>query len=229
MTLLFIHGAGCTSEVFAAQLRAFPDSRALNLPGHLCAGSPSRIEEFADAVDAYVQEHAFRSVALAGHSMGGAVALELALRKPDWVASLVLLGSGARMRVAPAFLDGLASDFESTARTLAGYFFSDPAPERVLAAVEMMKRVGQAQTLRDYHACGDFNALERVGRVSIPLLALTGEADVMMPPKFALELADRVPGGQARIIPGAGHFVMTELPAETNEAIAAFLRGSEAF
>jgi pimeloyl-ACP methyl ester carboxylesterase len=227
--LLFVHGAGCTSEVFDAQLRAFPESQALNLPGHLCAGSPARIEEFADAVDAYARDRALRNVALAGHSMGGAVAIELALRKPDWLASLVLLGSGARMRVAPAFLEGLANDFESTARTLAGYFFAEPAPQRVQAAVEMMERVGQAQTLRDYQACDAFNALERAGRISVPLLALTGEADVMMPPKFALELADRVPGGQARIIPGAGHFVMAELPAETNEAIAAFLRGSEVF
>lgn len=129
------------------------------------------------------------------------------------------------MRVAPAFLDGLQSDFEATARTIAGYFFAQPSAERIDRAVEYMRSVGQAQTLRDFRACDAFDALERLGDVGVPLLAITGEADKMTPPKFALALADRVPGAQARIVPGAGHFVMAERPAETNEMISAFLAG----
>lgn len=225
MTLLFIHGAGCTGEVFDAQSAAFPGSMAPNLPGHLCPGSPSTIEQFADAVEAYVRKHELTAVVLCGHSMGGAIAIELALRKPTWLAGVVLLGSGARMRVAPAFLAGLQSDFEPAARLIAGYFFAKPSPERIETAVAAMQRVGQAQTVRDFQACDAFDALERLGGISVPLLAVTGEADKMTPAKFALALADRVPGAQARILPGAGHFVMAERPTETNEAIAAFLRG----
>jgi pimeloyl-ACP methyl ester carboxylesterase len=227
VTLLFVHGAGCTGEVFQAQRQAFPAAHAPDLPGHLCAGSPAGIEEFADAVEAYARDRELRGVTLVGHSMGGAIAIESALRKPRWLSSVVLLGAGARMRVAPAFLEGLANDFDSTVRRLAGLFFSDPTADRVQAAVEMMHRVGQAQTLRDFQACDAFDALERIGSISVPLLAITGEADVMTPAKFARLLADRVPEAQARILPGAGHFVMAELPLETNAAIAAFLRGSE--
>lgn len=225
MTLLFIHGAGCTSQVFEAQVAAFAHSHAPNLPGHLCAGAPESIGQFADAIQAYVRENDLRAVVPCGHSMGGAVALELALRNPAWMSGAVLLGSGARMRVAPAFLEGLRDDFEGTARTIAGYFFAEPSEERIEAAMDSMRRVGQAQTLRDFAACNAFDARDRLGNVSVPLLAITGEADTMMPPKFALALGDRVPGGQARIVPGAGHFVMVERPAETNEAISAFLAG----
>ena len=225
MTLLFIHGAGCTREVFDAQARAFPDSHAPNLPGHACAGAPESIAQFADAIEAYVRENELSAVVPCGHSMGGAVALELALRKPAWLSGAVLLGSGARMRVAPAILNGLRDDFEPAARTIAGYFFAEPSAQRIEAAVESMRRVGQAQTVRDFLACDAFDALDRLGSVTVPLLALTGEADKMMPPKFALALADRVPGAQARIVPGAGHFVMVERPAETNESISAFLAG----
>ena len=225
MTLVFLHGAGCTAEVFEAQRAAFPDSHAPNLPGHLTAGAPSSIEEFADAIAAYAAQHALRSVVLCGHSMGAAIALEVALRKPAWLHGAVLLGSGARMRVAPAFLDGLRDDFEAAARTIAGYFFAEPSSERIERAVELMGLVGQEQTLRDFQACNAFDALERLPAVAIPVLALTGELDKLMPPKLAAALADRVPNAESRIVPSAGHFVMAERPAETSEAISSFLTG----
>lgn len=225
MTLLFLHGAGCTGEVFSAQLPAFPGAHAPNLPGHLCEGSPQSIAQFADGVDAYVVKHGLQRVVLAGHSMGAAIAIESALRKAPWLRAAVLIGGGARMRVAPAFLDGLRTDFEETARTIAGYFYADDSPERIEAAVERMRSVGRDQTLRDFVACDVFDALERLGEITVPVLALTGEADKLAPAKHALALAGRVPGAQARIIPGAGHFVMVERPAETNAVAAAFLAG----
>lgn len=225
MTVIFIHGAGCTGEVFAAQLAAFAGAAAPNLPGHLTRGEPDSIAQFADFVEAYVADSGSKRVVLCGHSMGGAIALELALRKPEWLSAVVLLGGGARMRVAPAFLEGFQNDFQATARTLAGYFFAEPTPERLDAAVEMMERVGQPQTLRDFRACDAFDVLDSIQTITVPLLALTGEADKLAPAKHASALADRVPGAQARIVPDAGHFVMIERPTETNEHIAAFLNG----
>lgn len=225
MTLVFLHGAGFTSEVFAAQLEEFEGALAPNLPGHLCAGEPESVAEFASFVATFVRERALRDVVLCGHSMGGAVALQSALDRTPGLRAVILLGSGARLRVAPAFIDGLASDFAATARLIARNFFADPEPERVEWAARFMERVGAPQTIRDFRACDAFDALERLGEIDVPLLALTGEADKMTPPKFADALADRVPGGQARIVPGAGHLVMVERPEETNAAIRAFLSG----
>ena len=220
-----MHGAGFTGQVFDLQRPAFEDFDAPNLPGHVCAGAPASIEEFAAAIDGYVRDRELRRVVLCGHSMGGAIALSLAIARPPWLAGAILLGSGARMRVAPAFVSGLETDFEATARTIAGYFYAQPSEDRIEQAVESMRLVGQAQTLRDFRACDAFDALAQLDGIAVPLLAITGEADKMMPPKFALALADRVPGAQARIIAGAGHFVMAERPAETNEAISSFLAG----
>lgn len=225
MTLVFLHGAGCTGEVFAAQRAAFPNAHAPNLPGHLCPGAPATIAQFAKAVDAYVREQRLDDAVLCGHSMGAAVAIETALRRPAWLRAAVLLGGGARMRVAPAFLGGLQNDFEATARTIAGYFYADRTPERIERAFDMMCAVGKDQTLRDFRACDAFDALERLGGITVPVLAVTGDADKLTPPKHAGALADRVPGAQARIIASAGHFVMAERPTETNESIAAFLAG----
>lgn len=225
MTTIFIHGAGCTGEVFEAQTRALTDASAPNLPGHLCDGTPSSIEQFADWVDAYARERELAEAVLAGHSMGAIIAIECALRKPAWLRAAILIGGGARMRVAPAILQGLENDFEGTARTVASAFYAERSPERTQASVEMMRRVGQEQALRDFRACDAFDALDRLGEISVPVLVISGEADKLAPAKHAAALADRVPGARARIIPGAGHFVMAERPAETNEAIAAFLAG----
>lgn len=225
MTLLFIPGAGFTGDSFAEQLAAFPGSHAPDLPGHCSPGEAQSIAEFADFIASYIDERSLREVILCGHSMGAAVALELALRRHPAAAGLVLIGGGARLRVAPAIFERMETDFEQGARFVAGFFFAEPSPERIDWAVGSMQRVGQAQTLRDFHACDAFDALDRLGEVALPLLAVTGEHDKMTPPKFAQAFADRVPGAQARILEGAGHFAMVERPAETNAAIAAFLRG----
>lgn len=223
MTLLFIHGAGFTGAAFEQQLRAFPNAHAPNLPGHDAPGSPETIDDFAEFVAHYVTEHALKQVVLCGHSMGGAVALQAVLRGLVIPRALVLLASGARLRVAPAFLEGLASDFEGTARSLAESMFAQPDGSRIEAAMESMRTVGQSQTLRDFAACNAFDALDRLEGISSPLLAVTGDQDRMTPPKYAQILAGRVPGGQARIIPGAGHLVMVEQPEETNAVLRAFV------
>jgi pimeloyl-ACP methyl ester carboxylesterase len=225
VTLVFIHGAGFTGEVFTTQTGAFEDSHAPDLPGHRTPGEPRTVAEFARFIVSYVREHGLSDVVLCGHSLGGAVAMEIALDASLPLKALVLLGSGARLRVAPAFLKGFESEFDATAREVASYFFAEPTAERIEWAVGCMQCVGQAQTLRDFRACDAFDALTRLPQIRVPVLALTGEADRMTPPKFASAIADRVPGTQARILPGAGHFLMVERPAETNEAIRTFLSG----
>jgi pimeloyl-ACP methyl ester carboxylesterase len=218
--LVFIHGAGCTDRVFTAQRTAFADAVTLTLPGRCgFGGSPESIEAFADAVQSQLGD--LQGTILCGSSMGGAIALELALRD-DRVSGVVLLGSGARLRVAPTLFESLERDFETGARGLAAIFFAHPSPQLVDGAVEEMQRVGQAQTLRDFRACNAFDVTGRVPELRAPLLALTGAHDALTPPKFAQWFADRVPGAQARILPDAGHLAMIERPDETNDAIRAF-------
>jgi pimeloyl-ACP methyl ester carboxylesterase len=225
VTPVFIHGAGFTAEVFANQRPAFPGAKFPNLPGHACPGSASTIDDFAQAIEQLAWPDAGEGVVLCGHSMGGAIALQVALRGRLALRGIVLIGSGARMRVAPAILQDLAGDYEGGIERLAPYFFADPTPERIDWATSLMRTVGPGQTLRDFRVCDAFDVLERLGEISVPLLALTGDSDRMTPSKYALALADRVPGAQARIIAGAGHFVMVEQAEETNAHIAAFLSG----
>ncbi|HVA27033.1 MAG TPA: alpha/beta fold hydrolase [Candidatus Baltobacteraceae bacterium] len=222
-TLVFIHGSGGTGDAFVHQTSAFPGSLALTLPGHTTPGAPTSIAEFADAVARELGARDISDAILCGNSMGGAIALELALRREPRLRAVALIGSGSRLRVAPAILEGLEIDWPRTVNTLAGYFFAQPTTELLDQAIAVMLAVGQAQTLRDFRACNAFDVTERLGEIAVPLCAITGERDVMTPPKFALALADRVPGASARILPGAGHLAMLECPQETNEALRAFV------
>ena len=220
MRFVFVHGAGCTGEIFTAQTAAFADSLALTLPGHTTPGEPSSIEAFADFIIAELATRDITEAILCGHSMGGAIALEVALRHEQRVRAVVMLDSGAKLRVAPAIFDNLERDFEAASRELATLFFADATPDRVAASSAMMAHVGQAQTVRDFRACDAFDRTTRLGEIALPLLALTGANDVLTPPKFAATLADRIPGATARILPGAGHLTMVERPDETNEALS---------
>ncbi|MGH8165155.1 MAG: alpha/beta fold hydrolase, partial [Rhodanobacteraceae bacterium] len=188
-----------------------------------CPGEPSSVGEFADFIERYVAERDLRDVVLAGNSLGGAVALECALRRSFPIAGIALLGSGARLRVAPAIFDELERDFAAATGELAELFFARPLPESIARARSRLRQTGQAQVLRDFRACDAFDVTARVHELRVPLLALTGEADRLTPAKFAQFFADRVPGARARILPDAGHLLMIERPAETNAEIGAFV------
>ena len=69
------------------------------------------VEQYADWVARYVEAQAdqagspLQSVVLNGHSMGGAITLALALRRPAWLRAIVLTGTGARLRVLPRLME----------------------------------------------------------------------------------------------------------------------------
>lgn len=224
MRYVFIHGAGCNATAFAAQREAFAQSVALDLPGHGASqGAAESIEDFADAVAANLERLDIDDAVLCGNSMGGAIVLELALRAHPRVAAVVLVGSGARLRVAPSIFEAFTDDFEVAAHTLAHRFFATPEPRFVEAAAAMLLATGQRRTVADFRACDAFDRVSRLGEIALPTLAVTGAHDQLTPPKYAFLLADRIPGGQARIIEGAGHLAMLERPDETNAVLRAFL------
>lgn len=220
--LVFIHGSGGTGEVWHAQRGAFPHAHAPSLPGHTTPGEPATIEEFAEFVHDYVSHLGSRKVITVGNSLGGAIAIEHALRYPSEVAATVALGSGAKLRVAPRILEMLERDFASAARELAGYMFGSPQPALQAEVIAEMERVGQAQTVRDFRACDAFDAGARLNTFAVPFLAVTGSKDAMTPPKYGAFLRDHIAGGQYVEIEGAGHLAMLENPAEVNAALENF-------
>jgi pimeloyl-ACP methyl ester carboxylesterase len=229
--LLLLHGAGGNHLVWPPELRRLAGANvyALDLPGHgrSPGGGRRTIAAYADAVALFVAALKLPQVALAGHSMGGAIALELALRGPTWLSRLVLLGSGARLRPAPAYLAGLEQDYLGTLRRFTRYAYGPATPEEMVhRGWQLLRQCSPAVLRDDFAACAAFDVTGRLGEVKFPALIVCGASDRITPPDRSQYLREQIAGASLLIVEEAGHMVMLEKPLAVAGAVAEFLRGN---
>ncbi len=227
-TLVFIHGAGGSRTSWSLQEAYF--SRAFNvliveLPGHGAAqgSGVQEIKGYALWVKGALDELKVPRPFVIGHSMGGAITMELAMRFPDLPKGLVLVSTGARLRTLPAILDGIKKVFPVTVRMISERSFAQDAPVEMKQTkiTEMMKNSPDV-LYGDFSACDRFDIMEEVQTISSPTLVICGDEDVLAPPKYSRYLAEHIAGSQLEIIKGAGHLVMVEKPAEFNKRLESF-------
>ncbi len=228
--LLFIHGAGGTHRHWGEQLAGLGSVNryAVDLPGHGRSAGEGRtsIKGYAEVIERLLDTLDLERVSLVGHSMGGAISQYLALEDPGRVQRLVLVGSGARLRVLPALLEALLTDFPSTVDMMRTWAYSTESPPELLdLAREEWVENDPLVVHGDFAACDAFDVMERLGQIRCPTLVLCGEDDKLTPVKYAHYLRDHIPGATLAIIPHAGHMVMMEQPEQVNRAIEEFLSG----
>jgi len=226
--VVLIHGAGGSHLAWPPALRRLPGvtTYALDLPGHGRSTGPGRerVEDYVVDLLSFLDGLGIDRVALVGHSMGGAVAQMTALTAPERAAALVLIGTAARLHVAPAILEGIRHDFEQTVHLISQWAWEPGAdPTWVARGEEMMIQTGPQVLLGDFLACDRFDVRNRVTEIASPALVLAGSEDRMTPPRFAQWLAERLPQGEFHLIEGAGHMLALERPHEVQEAVSAFL------
>jgi pimeloyl-ACP methyl ester carboxylesterase len=231
--LLFIHGAGLNASIWDAQANHFRGKHLLyrlELPGH--GGSGSSGEEEITAYAAWVTqviEKLFHSAsyALVGHSMGGAIALELAAGPLRELHSVVLVGTGARLGVTPIVFQMLREDPDAFFETIDRVGFCADTSRNVRDhVIELTKKCAANVIFKDFKACDRFDIRERLGNISLPTLIVCGEEDLLTPVKYSKYLHRSISASSLVIIPAAGHMVMAEQPELLNTAIEAFLAKS---
>jgi len=221
--LLFIHGAGGSRLTWHLQLSRFRDALAVELPGHPRGSGFNTIPQYADLVEEFIQRNGMRDPVLVGHSMGGAIAIEFTLRTLT-SAGLVLVGTGARLRVHPDIMSKLKGSYEEACRFIAAWSVS-PSCDPVIRdriAQEMLK-VGADVTYGDFLACNSFDRMDDLERIRNPTLIVCGADDRMTPVKYSLYLHEKIRNSRLVVVPGAGHMVMLEKHRELNYAIETFL------
>jgi len=226
-----VHGTGGSTNVWAHQLDGLADvahTVAVDLPGH--GGSdgtiPKRIEDAAAIVAAFLDAIGISRVVIGGHSMGGAIAQQFALAYPDRVEGLVLVGTGARLRVLPRLLDLLASDSERGVDLLMSLAIGAEAPAELRTALHRATADNPpGVVLGDLQACDVFDVMSRIATVNVPTLAICGAEDRLTPPKYSRFFGERIAGARVVVVPGAGHYVQVEKPRETTAAIREFVAG----
>ncbi|MDS0299278.1 alpha/beta hydrolase [Halogeometricum sp. S1BR25-6] len=230
-TLLFVHGSGGTHAVWKSQFRLADETpvAALDLSGH-GESEDVNADSGYEALSAYVDdvvavaEETGASV-LVGNSLGGAVALTVALEREVPLDGLVLTGTGARLRVLEDLLRWLSEDFERAVEFLhqPELLFADSESEYTEFSREAMQSVGRAVTERDFRTCHEFDVRDDVGRISTPALALVGEHDQLTPRRYHEYLAEEMPDCELGVVEDAAHLAMLERPEAFNVAVRDFV------
>lgn len=236
-SVVMLHGFGGTSRAFDGVIAALHGERyrpvPLDLPGHgEQAGAPRPIT-FERCVDSVLRRSPTR-FALAGYSMGGRVALRLALDFPERVGRLVLVSSTAGLADAQQRADRLRADRELADRIDAepfeGFverwrsqplFADEPEGVRALACEDMRRNhpAALAAALRGAGTGAMASMWERLSELRMPVIVIAGDRDA----KFRAigeRMAQRLRDGRLLVVPG-GHGLLLENPGAVAAAIEA--------
>lgn len=242
--LVLVTGLGYAVWCWQPQLAAFAERRRVIALDNRGTGrspkppGPYSIAGMAEDVVAVMDRFGIESAAVLGHSMGGYVAQELALRHPSRVRSLVLVGTG------PGGPRNLPVPEETLDIWLANAHL--PPEEYVRATMWLSFAAGWI----DEHA-SDYEGFMRarleyptppeawraqfeaanmwiesarpIERIEAPTLVVHGDADRVVPVDNGREIARRIPGAILRVMPGRGHVFNLEAPDVFNEIVLEFL------
>jgi pimeloyl-ACP methyl ester carboxylesterase len=129
---LMLHGAGGSHLHFPPEVRHLPQANAIipDLSGHASStnAAGSTISDYAADMLALLDALHIDTAIVAGHSMGGAIALHMALTYPQRVCGLILIATGAKLSVHPDILNGVLTDFPQTASALMDWQWHPDTP-----------------------------------------------------------------------------------------------------
>ena len=226
---VFLHGLGGRRTNWDEQLMALGDVRrccALDLPGYGdSAGVPGSLPSIAAGVAEWIEREYDGPVDVVGLSFGGMVAQHLVLDHPRLVGTLALLDTS------PAFgLDGVTTPESWLATRVRAIRDPDPAAPGIEAVagglpgssasaevrstlIASMRAVPAATLVAACRALVGHDTRGRLSEISVPALVMVGAEDTETPPSYAELLADRIPGAELVVVPGAGHLLNLEDPA----------------
>jgi pimeloyl-ACP methyl ester carboxylesterase len=194
------------------------------------------IHQMAADAAGLIQHLGLEAVHVAGHSMGGMIAQELALTRPELARSLVLVstcthqtGRGRAILRSWGELPDLVN-VETATRLILPWIYSDAfydSPdllEGLIALILANPNPPAPELLRKQaRAIVDFDSRSRVKSIRCPTLVLVGEQDILLTPRGSEELSRAIPGAEFRMVVGTGHGLLLEMPQEVARAITNFL------
>jgi pimeloyl-ACP methyl ester carboxylesterase len=240
--LVLAHGAAEDGRVWRPQLDALADELTVVAWDEPGAGRSSDVpagfglEDYASCLAAVVEAVGLGPAHVAGLSWGGTVVQELYRRRPELVATLILVDTYAgwkgslpeaevRARVdgARRMLAAPPAEFDPT---LPGLFAGEPPAELVPLLEEMTAAVRPASLATQLAIMAEADQRDLLPRIAVPTLLVWGELDVRSPLSVAREFERAIPDAQLVVLPGAGHVSNLERPGEFNEAVRAFCRSA---
>jgi pimeloyl-ACP methyl ester carboxylesterase len=259
--LLLMHGGPGADHLTLLPFRELADQFTLIFYDHRCNGrsrgapvSSMTFENLTADADALRRKLGYDRWAVLGHSFGGHVALEYALRYPGIVSHLVLVDTGGdsrwSQRNAAELLASRGYSPEKTElvrrwfngefeprqmplilRRIGSAYYSHPSLS--LVARELIrgewrsKMRPEAMIFGGRHLLRGWTVMDRLGEITAPTLIIAGRDDFIFPPEHQRELAAGIPGARLELIERAGHNPHAEQPAPVMGAIRDFIASSD--
>ena len=198
---------------------------AIDLPGHGRSPGPAcaTIDSLADVIEQFLAAQNITNVVVVGHSMGGAIALKIAVRANPRVIGQIIVASAAKIGVTDEILSGLKTDFEKTVDFIVKYSFDRASgPFFPKKAREYTIATGAEATHADFLACSTFDMRDALGSIALPTLVIAAENDRMIPLKHSAGLADALPNAHLESFSACGHYLHLDRTTLVEAPIAKF-------
>jgi pimeloyl-ACP methyl ester carboxylesterase len=237
--VVFLHSLGGSAADWSAEMDALSSDHrviSVDLPGFGAAPVPATgttLAAYADEVLDVLNGLGVAAATLVGLSMGGMVALQAAVRRPDRVAGLVLCSTTARVDDAVKAILGSCGDAIAAAGMAA---FADGMVQQIFSPQMLLEPTPQAAAyianLRASEPAGFISAASaiaghdveaRLGELSCPALVIHGEADALIKPANGVRIASLIHGAKLELYPGCWHMTPLEEPLRFQKQLAAFI------
>ncbi|MGB7293815.1 MAG: alpha/beta hydrolase [Thermodesulfobacteriota bacterium] len=231
-TILMIHGAGQTCKTWENQFEILRDQAKFNtvildLPGHGKSSGPgcSRIDDYKNFLKYFCGKLDLKDLILVGHSMGGGIAQRYTIDYPQHVDSLILVATGARLRVAKETLNLVKNDYDKFCEIAPSRAFADSSPDELKEEFRWgLLSMPPEVVFQDFVACDEFDITGEVEDIGAPTLIISGDQDILTPVKYGEYLNEKIKNSNLQVIRDAGHFMMKEKPYEFNRILMNFLK-----
>jgi len=233
--LVFLHGWCCDRSYLKPQAEYFAGRghavMTLDLRGHGESDAPEgsyAMQVFADDVAALCAETGMMGAVVIGHSMGGIVAFDLAVRYPQLAAGLVMIDSAVARPAAsraglPAFIERLKGpDGIAALRDFVGRFLFQPTddPNRCARILDAMAKTPRHVMVGAMQGMYDWDPSEAIGRPLPSSVFIANSGNLL---SDLTRLAEIVPDLKVGRVVGSGHFCTLEVPDQINAMLARFV------
>jgi pimeloyl-ACP methyl ester carboxylesterase len=237
--MVLIHGVGSSHACWDDVASLLPRDRAIiryDLRGHGRSQAPDGPWTIDDFVADHLQLLRRLSIDVAdtvGFSLGGLIAQRLAVKHPEVVNNLVVIGAVAGRteqdceavlaRLAMVEAEGPVGAAQKSVERWYSAEYRQAHPHIARDVIARMEKLDPVAYTNAYRVLATTDLVDDLDRIQAPLLAMTGEFDVGSPPRMSQEMAQRT-AGRVVVVPGSRHDVLDECPELIAKEITAHVR-----